>query len=196
MKKLNLNEAAAELEVLGQEETRTIKGGYWIVNGEEVVIDVSNYPTYYFDNSEYYTPYFGGGSGDPIYSGGTLPTVTISAITENSATSERHGLMTITEIKLTQHDGQHFLNSMQGTQSAAGSLMGAIKFPYYVSQGIAAGFFVSSLNWGNIETNYINSNSEGLVIKMIETLNPYGYGMPAISYGIYTANGELLGLAN
>jgi hypothetical protein len=200
MKKLNLNELAAELEVIGREETRKIKGGYDYYGG--VYADVTIYGNPEFDNSDLYNVYggssYGGGGGgnDPIYNGGGLPTVTIHIINENSVTTERHNLLTITEIHLTKRDGQNFLNSIQDYQNTAGFLFGGIKVPYYVSQAVATGFFASSLNWGSIETKYINSNSEGLVIKCLETLNPYGYGAPSISYGIYTASGELLGLAN
>ena len=202
MKKLNFSELAQEMEVISLEETRKIKGGY-----DDVAFSVMGDIVYVYgqsitwDNSDLFNVYggggwyIGGGAWGDYNGGGGCPIP--NAIMENSVTTVRDFSVTMTEIRLTQRDGQHFLNSMQSYKDVAGFAEGAIPgLPYYVSQGIALGNFVSGYTWGNIETKYINSNSEGLIIKCIETMNPYGYGAPDISYGIYTANGDLLGIAN
>jgi hypothetical protein len=68
MKKLNFSELAQELELISQEETKKITGGYW-------------------DNSDLFDPYgngdyySGGGNNNSggTYNGGSLPEVTIHA---------------------------------------------------------------------------------------------------------------------
>ncbi|HCN84994.1 MAG TPA: hypothetical protein DIT07_15460 [Sphingobacteriaceae bacterium] len=66
MKKLNFSELAQELEVISQEETKKIKGGYWSLMGEEIEVNYYN-PIIYWP-IEGYTYYSSGGGG--YYDGG------------------------------------------------------------------------------------------------------------------------------
>lgn len=203
MKKLNFSELAQEMEVLSQEETRKIKGGY-----DDVAFSVTGDMVYVYDqsitwdNSDLYNVYggggwyVGGGTWGDYNGGGGCPIPTSNVITENSVTTVRDFSVTTTEIRLTQRDGLHFFNSAQDGISIGSAGLGVIPTPYYLSQLISAGNLISGSNWGSIETKYINSNSQGLVVRCVEMYNPYGYGIPSVSWALYTADGDLLGVAN